>query len=372
MPASTPAPASRPSRTRKVRSTPETEEASAVASDAALPHGASLRELASVQRLVRRGQEKGHLTAEDVKKGLASTRLRADQVDEIVEILKESDITVVTRARKSGGRWVEHREEADAAPSSDPVRVYLREMGQVSLLTREGEVEIAQRIEQGVHDTERAVLGTPFGVAAVIDLAECLKRGELDAKKVLDGIDDEGSPSVEERRRVFLGAVTQVKRIAADIHKKQASIANSRTTVTTRERLRADVDSRYDRVVSSLRECRLSKARIAEIAERFRAEAQVFEKLDARERRVARRFGVKRFDLPRLVEMSKRRSKPGREALARLGGNPERIETARLDLEAIDKERKANEARIEMSSAAVRRAIASYGEAHARMQQAKS
>ena len=84
MPASTPAPASRPSRTRKVRSTPETEEASAVASDAALPHGASLRELASVQRLVRRGQEKGHLTAEDVKKGLASTRLRAEDRKSVV------------------------------------------------------------------------------------------------------------------------------------------------------------------------------------------------------------------------------------------------------------------------------------------------
>ena len=57
------------------------------------------------------------------------------------------------------------------APTTDPVRVYLREMGQVSLLTREGEVEIAKRIEAGQHARQLAALGTSFGVAELVRTA---------------------------------------------------------------------------------------------------------------------------------------------------------------------------------------------------------
>ena len=66
----------------------------------------------------------------------------------------------ILRARRGNGGDLD-------APTHDPVRVYLREMGQVSLLTREGEVEIAKRIEAGQHDRQAAVLGTPFGVREI-------------------------------------------------------------------------------------------------------------------------------------------------------------------------------------------------------------
>ena len=65
----------------------------------------------------------------------------------------------------------------------------------------------------------------------------------------------------------------------------------------------------------TIRETRFSKARIADLAQRFEVVSDEFEKLDSRERRVARRFGVKRFDLPDLIAMSKRKSKPGKAAI---------------------------------------------------------
>src|SRR5207247_9987164 len=78
----------------------------------------------------------------------------------------------------------------DDAPTNDPVRVYLREMGQVSLLTREGEVEIAMRIEAGQHAQQRAVLGTPDGVREVLAGAEELRKNKRELKNVVDGLAD--------------------------------------------------------------------------------------------------------------------------------------------------------------------------------------
>src|SRR5262245_41278369 len=61
------------------------------------------------------------------------------------------------------------------APTNDPVRVYLREMGQVSLLTREGEVEIAKGIEAGQYERQLAVIATPYGVREILSTAELLR-----------------------------------------------------------------------------------------------------------------------------------------------------------------------------------------------------
>ena len=80
---------------------------------------------------------------------------------------------------------------ADAeGPTNDPVRVYLREMGQVSLLTREGEVAIAKRIEAGQYERQLAVLATPYGVREILATAELLRKGSIELRSVLDGLDE--------------------------------------------------------------------------------------------------------------------------------------------------------------------------------------
>jgi RNA polymerase primary sigma factor len=338
--------------------------------DAAVADPSPLLELAGVRRLLQRGQSKGHLTADEVKKSLASTKLNADQVDEVLEILKENDVSVVTPTRTVDARWSERSD--DNTTSTDPVRVYLREMGQVSLLTREGEVAIAQRIETGVHDQERAVLGTPFGVRSALALGERLKADDIQLKHLVDGLDDEEGPKPEERRRQFFTTLQKVRRLDAEIAKKQSSIANSRTTEATRDRLRGEVSERYDKLVVALRECRLSKVRIAELAAQFQEIAEAFEKLDGCERKVARRFGVKRFDLPDLIALSKRRSKPGKVALEKLGGSVARIELAEEELAVVQAQRSELEERVAMSRDYVKAQLSIYAEAAARTQQAKS
>ena len=329
-----------------------------------------LLQLSGVKRLLQRGERQGKLTSNEIKKGLASTKLNADQVDEVLAILRDHDVTVVTPSRSVDTRWSDKND--DNTTSTDPVRVYLREMGQVSLLTREGEVEIAQRIEAGIHDQERAVLGTPFGVAQVLALGESLKQGDLELKHILLGLDDEDGAPPEVRRRQFFTALQKIRRLDGEIAKKQASIANSRTTPETRERLQAEVGERYDAMVVALRDCKLSKVKVAEFSQAFQDLAAAFDKLDGRERKVARRFGVKRFDLPELIETSKRKSKPGRSAFEKLGGSVERIALAEEELAEVTPRREELESDLGMPAADVKRHLASYAEATVRTREAKS
>ena len=97
-----------------------------------------------------------------------------------------------------------------AASSADPVRVYLRDMGQVSLLSREGEVEIAKRIEAGTQDKEFGILGNAHGLAAVLELGERFRQGEIELSSAVDGLNVEGSPSAEERAQTLEEALRRV------------------------------------------------------------------------------------------------------------------------------------------------------------------
>ena len=257
--------------------------------------------------------------------------------------------------------------------TNDPVRVYLREMGQVSLLTREGEVEIAKRIEAGVHDCQRAAVGSAWGVLQLIAISEALKKNEIRLKSVLDGLDDpEAAYTPEERRRDFFQKVSKARRIYAEVSKKQASIANRRTSEETRERLRSEVDGLYSEMLDGLRETRFAKARFRELIENFEelsGEARVFA---SRERQAVRGFGVKPGEFSELAMRSRRRSRKGQEALERLGGSAERVALAEERLTAVRREMARFEAGCRMSCVELKAARARLLEATDRAQRAKS
>ncbi len=224
-------------------------------------------------------------------------------------------------------------------PTNDPVRVYLREMGQVSLLTREGEVEIAKRIEAGQHDRQFAALGTPFGVGELLRVAEGLKQNEIRLKHVLDGLDDiEVARTPEERRRDFFQKVAKIKRLDAEVSKKQASITNRRTSEDTRERLRGEVNDLYRETLELLRETRFAKACFQNFIGRFQKLGGELSRLELRARRAVAEFGVLPAEFMELAVLSTRRSRRGEQAQAQLGGDAQRIEEASERLEAIEKE----------------------------------
>ena len=207
---------------------------------------------------------------------------------------------------------------ADAdGPTNDPVRVYLREMGQVSLLTREGEVAIAKRIEAGQYERQLAVLGTPYGVREILATSELLRKGSIDLRSVLDGLDEiEPAQTHEERRKDFLLKTAKVKRIEAEVAKKLACVANSRTSEDTRKRLRGEIDELLRQVVDLMRETRFSKSRIEEIMEGLQTVAEQLRRHAAAARKLVAPLGLSPRRVPR-AGGALRAPQPAREGGAR-------------------------------------------------------
>jgi RNA polymerase primary sigma factor len=330
-----------------------------------------------IKKLLTHGRRQGFLTVKEVAEELGVKSVEDGRFEDVQAIFGEQGISIVDEdsrepSRKRPSSTTRGATDDDAA-SNDPVRVYLREMGQVSLLTREGEVEIAKRIEVGLHARELATLGTPFGVARVLALADQLKKGELELKAVIDGLDAaEPQFTPEQRRRDFFAKINRVRRLDAEIAKKLPSIANSRTSKATRERLHGEVDEIYAKVVESLRETRLAKARIAEIISDFKELGPAIWRSGSEARRATSSYRISPAEFRELAVLSTRRSQRGKDALARLGSDAAAIEVTIERLEEVEGDVKKLEADTRMSQADIRAALERLAVASERAHQAKS
>ena len=293
----------------------------------------------------------------------------ASEVASITETAKVSK-TSRTTTRKAAPKSRTSKAD-DGSAVRDPVRVYLREMGRVSLLTREGEVEIAKRIEAGTHDAEFAVLGNAWGIQAIVELGEFFRSGEIGLRRIVDGLDDANAVPQEQRRRHFLNTLSQVKKIRKEIAKRQGSISNKRTTVETRTRLRAENDADYRKMLAKLRTTRFSKARVAELATCFRELGEAFSLLDGRAQMVVRPFMMSVEHFQDFAKATEGRGENGRDALAKLGGNASRIEEARGLLGETLDDIKALEEDCQLTSEEVRLSLNCYVESADRAHLAK-
>jgi RNA polymerase primary sigma factor len=144
-----------------------------------------------VRQLITMGKEKGYLLYEEVNDMLPSEITSSDELDDIFSMFGSMGIEVVVEEQKFREKGEgEEGAELDLTPgtldkTNDPVRMYLREMGTVPLLTREGEVEIAKRIERGKKAVLRVVARTPHAATEIVRLGERLRAGEISIRDVV-------------------------------------------------------------------------------------------------------------------------------------------------------------------------------------------
>lgn len=151
-----------------------------------------------VRQLISLGREKGYLTYEEVNGVLPPDAVSPEQIDDLMLLFGELDIELVSAdspADESPSMVLEHTEPASYAETGrvfdlpaealgktdDPVRMYLREMGTIPLLTREGEVEIAQRIEEGQNEVVQAIVSHPLAVRELLAISEHDLLRKMDA-----------------------------------------------------------------------------------------------------------------------------------------------------------------------------------------------
>ncbi|MDD2736495.1 MAG: RNA polymerase sigma factor RpoD [Desulfuromonadaceae bacterium] len=159
-----------------------------------------------VKQLIVIGKEKGFLTYDEVN-DILPPDIATDQIEDVMGMFGDLDIEIVDSAQKikipkmksdldDDEEAEGESEEVEFEPgsigrTSDPVRMYLREMGSVSLLTREGEVEIAKRIEDGERDVAGVILNTPITVKEVISLGERLRKFQMTPSEVSKEVEEE-------------------------------------------------------------------------------------------------------------------------------------------------------------------------------------
>jgi RNA polymerase primary sigma factor len=176
-----------------------------------------------VQQLIDLGKEKGYLTYDEVNEILPSDMVSSEHLESVMAIFGDMDIEVIDSADESqhisdhasdndDSDEDEKEPEFDAGTlgkTSDPVRMYLREMGQVPLLTREGEVEIAKRIEEGENLVGRVVLKTPIAVKEVLVLGDRLERDLVKVSEITKDHEDEEGEALGQKHRVRILALVE-------------------------------------------------------------------------------------------------------------------------------------------------------------------
>lgn len=158
-----------------------------------------------IQRFIKMAKERGSFSIEELNEMLPQEITLAVVLDQFMQALEINGVIITDSSEnkkdkddeevalfKEDGDEEEHDEEEDSDPrANDPVRLYLRKMGSVSLLTREGEVEIAQRIEKGEREIVRAILMSPIGTQEIISLGIRLDEGRIKVKSIFRGLEDE-------------------------------------------------------------------------------------------------------------------------------------------------------------------------------------
>jgi RNA polymerase primary sigma factor len=183
-----------------------------------------------LQKLIEAGKEKGYLTYNEVNDLIPGDLHSPDDLDDLLTTIGTQGIDVLEGGPKFGGEKFESEGEEgedvelDLTPgtlekTNDPVRMYLREMGTVPLLTREGEVEIAKRIERGQLRVLKAISRSPIVIREIVALGEDLKRGVRNIKEVVIFDEEEITEEILQARiRQTIGRIdTLIK------HQKKAS-----------------------------------------------------------------------------------------------------------------------------------------------------
>jgi RNA polymerase primary sigma factor len=154
-----------------------------------LPREAQVDE---VRDLITRGKEAGFLTSDEVSLAMIAAELPQDQVDAVLKVILDEGVEIVELSAEDDAEDAAKRrkEEEDLAlktPTSDPVRMYLKEIGKVPLLTAEEEVDLAKRIEAGLFASEKLSLGAPKVVDRMRRDLEMIERdGQIAKRKLVE------------------------------------------------------------------------------------------------------------------------------------------------------------------------------------------
>ena len=249
--------------------------------------------LGEVKKLISMGKEKGFLTYDELNSTLPAEVVSSEQFGSIMTMFGEMDIEIVDapegeRIRKArdtedsnedaedaegeagagSGEENEKEEkeekEIDLTPGAlsrtdDPVRLYLKEMGSVALLSREGEIEIAKRIEEGKKDIASVIYGMPMTIEFVLALYDQLKSGTIDVREIVPIVETEEEFEEEQIQRDYeelrvktLEGLNSVRKISTSLKSLYEVARHANSDPAKQKKIKKQIDTIRDQVVEKM------------------------------------------------------------------------------------------------------------------------
>ncbi|MCK5011397.1 MAG: RNA polymerase sigma factor RpoD, partial [Deltaproteobacteria bacterium] len=240
-----------------------------------------------VTQLIDMAKEKGFLTYEEVNNILPSDVVSPDQLDDLMIMFGEMDIEVVEGAQKIripkrklskvpavAEEEVAAEEETAKGPFeklNDPVRMYLREMGSVSLLNRDEEVEIAKRVEEGEKEIADIVLNAPLIVREVLTIGEKLKFDKISVREIIRNLDDEEAEIDEELYiKKVLSLVERIKRSEQKKLDLQKKLTQKNLSEAKKKELKKKLDQKSKKTLDLVNQINLNNAQVERVAHKLK------------------------------------------------------------------------------------------------------
>jgi RNA polymerase primary sigma factor len=248
--------------------------------------------------LIAIGKQKGFLTYDEINDHMPENIVSSDQIDEWLsslggegievvdsathvkvpdkaeEVEEEEEETPAGEVKASRAGDEEEEEEADDAltKTNDPVRMYLRKMGSVSLLTREGEVEIAKRIEDGERRVLQVVLNCPVAVEELLELGDKLRKQKIRVKDVVKDADDEDA-EFDENFHIerVCKVIDKVRRLYKEVQRVEEKLAAKGASELIKKRGKTEIDGYKQEMFEELTDLRLNKKQIDRIVAKLKA-----------------------------------------------------------------------------------------------------
>ncbi len=238
--------------------------------------------------LISMGKDKESLSYDDLTESLSSLD-DGDNIEDVMAFFDDIDLPNVEDVElvKGAKKFEDLKNQDDREPDlnfeaeadtrvTDPVKMYLREMGQVALLTREGEVEIAKRIERGEQLIITAILETSVGFEEISELRKKLEADEIRLKEVVKDADEEEEESFLEspqRRDQIITLIKEIERKAQNYARQQRRVAAEKKTAdkAKQAKMQADLTKRKLEIAELFRSLRLEQSRYDAMVSRLKA-----------------------------------------------------------------------------------------------------
>ena len=250
-----------------------------------------------LRRIILMGKEKGYLTYDEVNSVLPDELVSSEKIDDMMMIFDEMDIEIVDSSQQA--KVLKEKIEKDGEASgeedrvlpldddsggrvTDPVKMYLREMGMVCLLTREGEVEIAKRIERGEEEVIDAIIATPIGVRAILNLREKIALEKLRVRDVLKNLDEDfeeySSAEEDKEKERLIELLEEIQQLYEENLKMEELILTSSAEGKSREADEEALRVSKERIAELLKNLRLERRQVDRIVSKLRSCVERIEK----------------------------------------------------------------------------------------------